>query len=133
MAASDYRKIPRALSKVYFSPITPEHASEVEKLFKALTHDDEVIAARPLSVWGRNIDVPLSSPTVARFTFDDLCGKALSASDYIEITKTFETIFVTNVPQLTLNTKDVARRFILFIDAAYEVRQSLVYAQSKRR
>ena len=48
----------------------------------------------------------------------------------MEITKTFETIFLTDVPQLGLDTKDMARRFILFIDAAYEakVRRQIQFA-----
>lgn len=118
----DYRKLPRALSKVYFSPITPEHVSEVDKLFEALTSDEPVIAHRQLSVWGRHLDVPMSSTKVARFTFKQLCEASLSAADYIEICKNFETVFITDVPQLDLSVKDQARRFILFIDSAYEAK-----------
>lgn len=77
---------------------------------------------RPVTVWGRNVPVPLSTSSVAKFTFEELCGKNLSASDYLAITKQFQTVFVTDVPQLDLNSKDMARRFILFIDSAYEVR-----------
>ena len=113
--------MPRALSKVYFHPETAENASEIDKLFDALTETEPVVEHRPLQVWGRDINVPLSTKNVARFTFDELCGKPLSAADYLEITKTFETIFITGVPLLGLDTKDMARRFILFIDAAYEV------------
>ncbi|KAL8291903.1 hypothetical protein RQP46_002161 [Phenoliferia psychrophenolica] len=121
----DYRKMPRALSKVYFHPQTPENTSEINKLFDALTEHEPVVEHRPLQVWGRDINVPLSSSNVARFSFDDLCGKPLSAADYLEITKTFETIFLTGVPLLGLDTKDMARRFILFIDAAYEAKTKL--------
>lgn len=71
--------------------------------------------------------MPESSSKVAKFNFHDLCGNALSAADYLEITKTFETVFVTDVPQLGLNVKDQARRFILFIDAAYEAKVSLQF------
>lgn len=119
---ADYRKIPRALSKVYFHPMTPENSLEISKIFDALTDDEELLSHRPLTVWGRQINVPVSTTKVAKFSFAELCGHPLSASDYLEITKNFETIFLTDVPLLTLDLKDVARRFILFIDAAYEVR-----------
>ena len=33
--------------------------------------------------------MPESSSTVAKFGFLDLCGKPMSAADYIEITKNF--------------------------------------------
>lgn len=76
-----------------------------------------------LTVWGRPIAIPESSPSnggVARFTFKQLCAQALSASDYLEITKNFQHIFVTDIPQLTLDSRDQARRFIVFIDTCYE-------------
>ncbi|KAK4705072.1 peroxisome-assembly ATPase, partial [Phenoliferia sp. Uapishka_3] len=121
----DYRKMPRALSKVYFHPQTAENKSEIDKLFEALTSSEPVVEHRMLQVWGRDIKIPASTTDVARFTFSELCGNPLSAADYLEITKTFETIFLTDVPLLGLDTKDMARRFILFIDAAYEAKTKL--------
>jgi protein AFG1 len=53
---------------------------------------------------------------MAKFDFEDLCGQPLSAADYIEITNKFSTIFVLNIPKMGLNQKDLARRFITFID-----------------
>lgn len=123
---ADYRKRPRELSKVYFSPITPSTRSEISKLFTAscssLTPGEEIIANRTLHVWGRPVSVPMSTSKVAQFEFSELCGQPHSAADYLEITKTFGTIFLTDVPQLGLETKDQARRFILFVDSAYEAR-----------
>jgi protein AFG1 len=129
---TDYRKRPRELSKVYFSPITRSTRTEISKLFTAscasLTPGEDIVSSRSLSVWGRPVHVPLSTSKVAQFEFADLCGKPHSAADYLEITKTFGTIFLTDVPQLGLETKDQARRFILFVDAAYEARVRLLFA-----
>ncbi|KAB5596310.1 hypothetical protein CTheo_295 [Ceratobasidium theobromae] len=121
---TDYRKIPRALSKVYFDPLTPENRMEVDKLFKAIAGDD-IVTNRTLSIWGRKLRIPESAGRVARFSFQDLCGQPLSAADYIEVTREFETIFVTNVPSMNLGQKDMARRFITFIDACYESKTKL--------
>lgn len=121
---TDYRKRPRELTKVYFDPIDELNKLEFEKLFTSLAGKEKAVVNRPLEVWGRTIKVPRSTSRVARFQFGDLCGRPLSAADYLEITKTFETIFLADVPQLGLNTKDQARRFILFIDAAYEAKVS---------
>ena len=44
---------------------------------------------------------------MAKFGFLDLCGKPMSAADYIEITKNFGTIFVTDVPKMGLGQKDM--------------------------
>lgn len=127
-SGTDYRKVPRALSKVYFSPLDDANTREFDKLFDAATSDphDPVIENRPLKIWGRTLQVPQSTQKVARFTFDELCGKPRSAADYIEICNNFTTIFVDAVPKMGLNQRDLARRFITFIDAAYESKTKLL-------
>ena len=62
---------------------------------------------RQLKIWGRNLTVPESSGKVAKFTFTELCGQPLSAADYIELTRAFNTIFLLNVPKMDLNQKDM--------------------------
>lgn len=134
-SGTDYRRIPRALSHVYYSPLTPENRAEIDKLFNSLTTPsssssssplaDPVVANRPLTTFGRTIHVPLSTLRVARFTFNELCARPLSAADYLEITRVFGTIFVTDVPKLDIGRKDVARRFITFVDACYESKTKL--------
>lgn len=126
-SGTDYRRMPRTLSHVYYDPLTPENKAEVEKIFSAFTSDpsDPVQYNRGLNTWGRTISVPESTSHVAKFQFDDLCGRPLSAADYLEITKNFGTIFVTDVPKMGLGEKDKARRFITFIDACYESKTKL--------
>ncbi|ORY21376.1 AFG1-like ATPase-domain-containing protein [Naematelia encephala] len=121
---TDYRKLPRALSKVYFHPLTPSTHSEMSKLFHSLAssdpHGSEIVSDRRLPLWGRELKVPSSSASVARFRFDDLCNRPLSAADYLEVTGRFSTVFVEGVPRMGLGERDQARRFITFIDACYE-------------
>ncbi|KAG8798603.1 hypothetical protein FRC16_006930 [Serendipita sp. 398] len=120
-SGTDYRKMPRALSNVYFHPLTPEHSTEINKVFDALTaHDGPVVQDKQIEIWGRRLKIPESSDNIAKFTFAELCGKPLSAADYLEVTKQFGTVFVLDVPKLDLGQKDLARRFITFIDACYE-------------
>lgn len=109
-SGTDYRRVPRALSRVYYDPVNRETEAEVDKLFRAVTDDEGAERGRQLTIWGRKLVVPESSDRVARFTFDQLCGKALSAADYLEITKRFETVFVTYIPKLAFNQRDMVRR-----------------------
>ncbi|KAG8701053.1 hypothetical protein FRC09_005588 [Ceratobasidium sp. 395] len=127
LTSLDYRKIPRALSKVYFDPLTPENKAEIDKLFEAFAAaaGKEIVTDRTLNIWGRKLRIPESAGSTARFSFQELCGKPLSAADYIEVTRAFETIFVTDVPSMNLGQKDMARRFITFIDACYESKTKL--------
>lgn len=127
-SGTDYRRIPRALSHVYYDPITPENANEINKIFKAYTSqdpNDPPILHRTIESWGRKLVVPESTSSIAKFDFEDLCGQPLSAADYIEFTNKFSTIFVLNIPKMDLNQKDLARRFITFIDACYESKTKL--------
>lgn len=114
----DYRRIPRTLSHVYYDPLNDANRREIDKIFAAYTSDpaDPVVRNRKLETWGRHLLVPESTSKVAKFRFNDLCGKPLSAADYIEITKTFGTIFVLDVPKMGLNQKDLVshRRMLPF-------------------
>ena len=81
----------------------------MDKLFKSLISadpSDPVITDRELHTWGRTVLVPESTSKVAKFRFDDLCGKPLSAADFIEVTKSFGTVFLLDVPKMGLDLKD---------------------------
>ncbi|KAH7103071.1 AFG1-like ATPase [Auriculariales sp. MPI-PUGE-AT-0066] len=123
----DYRRVPRALSHVYYFPLSDANRRELRKIFEALTSnpDDMPIRDRPLRIWGRTLLVPESTSNVARFGFAQLCGQPLSAADYLEVTRAFRTVFVEDVPKMSLGQKDVARRFITFVDACYESKTKL--------
>ena len=71
--------------------------------------------------------MPAAAHHVARFAFADLCQQArLGPSDYIAIATAFETVIVDDIPQMTEDTKDAARRFVTLIDALYEHRTALI-------
>ena len=94
---------------MYYDPLTPDNKREIDKIFAAYTSDssDPVIRNRKLTTWGRTIIVPESTSKVAKFSFNDFCGKPMSAADYLEITKNFGTIFVTDVHKMGLSQKDM--------------------------
>ena len=53
-------------------------------------------------------------------------GKATGAADYLELVRSYDAFIVTDVPGMNLRSRDLARRFITFLDAAYEARAKLV-------
>ena len=80
---------------------------EVNKIFDAITSSSHVMQNRELAVWGRKLRVPESTEKAAKFTFKELCGSPLSAADYLQVTETFPTIFVLDVPKMGLGQKDM--------------------------
>ncbi|KAJ6660261.1 hypothetical protein lerEdw1_017961 [Lerista edwardsae] len=57
-------------------------------------------------------------------------GKPLGASDYLEITKNFDLVFVRHIPLLTLAKRTQARRFITLIDAFYDQKVRIICSAS---
>ncbi|KAI9845471.1 MAG: hypothetical protein M1838_001712 [Thelocarpon superellum] len=124
---TDYRKLPRPPSGVYHSPLDRAAAAHAEKWFAFLgdpEHDPPHAATH--RIWGREIQVPKASGSAAMFTFDDLMGRPTGAADYLELMRSYESFIVTSVPAMSFRERDLARRFITFIDAVYESRAKLV-------
>jgi predicted ATPase len=72
--------------------------------------------------FGRTLAVPQLSDCgrVARFSFDDLCMCHLSADDYLKLCRRLHTILLDDVPLLTVDNHNEARRFTTFVDSCYE-------------
>lgn len=118
---TDYRKIPRPPSGVYHHPLDTGAVSHAEKWFRFLgDFEKDPPHKSQQAVWGREITVPRVSGKAAMFHFDELLGKATGAADYLELVKWYDAFIVTNVPSMTHRERDLARRFITFIDAVYE-------------
>jgi cell division protein ZapE len=83
-------------------------------------------APRTLTVMGRKFFLPLAAGQVARCDFDALCGQPLGAGDYLALATHFEALVLDGVPKLSPANYDLARRFIVLVDALYEHRVKLV-------
>jgi peroxisome-assembly ATPase len=126
-STTDYRKLPRPPSGVYYHPLDKGAKSHADKWFQFLGDpvNDPPHSAK-VTVWGREVEVPVASGKAARFTFDQLIGRATGAADYIELMRSYEAFIVTDVPGMSHRQRDWARRFITFIDAVYESHAKLV-------
>ena len=124
---TDYRKIPRPPSGIYHHPLDAGARTHAENWFRFLG-DPERDPPHPAThtVWGREITVPRASGRCAMFTFRELLGRATGAADYLELMRSYDAFVVTGVPAMTLHDRDLARRFITFVDAAYESHAKLV-------
>lgn len=126
-STTDYRKIARPPSGVYHHPLDAAAKSHINHWFQYLgdfEHDPPHPATH--EVWGRPIRVPQASGRCASFTFQDLIGKATGAADYIELMRNYDAFVISDIPQMDHRSRDIARRFITFIDAVYESHAKLV-------
>ncbi|RPA87547.1 hypothetical protein BJ508DRAFT_61528 [Ascobolus immersus RN42] len=123
---TDYRKVPRPSSGVYHYPLDKQSITHINKWFAYLGDPQDPPAPRIHQVWGRDVHVPLASGKAAKFQFMDICGKELSASDYMELCKHYDAFSITDIPQMTHFQRDLARRFITLIDTIYEKKAKLV-------
>jgi len=110
---------------VYF--VGNESKAEFDKAFLTLTKYSET-SSTTLSTQARVIKIPQASLKhgVSRFPFDYLCREARGAADYLVIGDHFHTVFVEDVPTLTMNDINVVRRFIVFVDSMYERHVKLI-------
>ena len=79
---------------------------------------------------GRELRVPRCQAGVAFFHFHDLCKGPLGAADYISLCHHFHTVVIDGIPQMNMDTRDQARRFITLVDELYNHKIKLVCSAS---
>ncbi|PRP82629.1 hypothetical protein PROFUN_09740 [Planoprotostelium fungivorum] len=110
--------------RVFFSPNNTENQKQIERLFQELSQyemvrEDTLIDLSTFSMAVPRMGTMKDGRHIAWFDFDDLCNNKLGASDYIIIAKQFAAVFILNVPKLTNQKSDQAKRFISLIDQLY--------------
>lgn len=129
-AEVDYRMISTSDGeddRVYICPNGPEEQKLMQHKFAKICQGS-VLTGAQVEAQGRKIMVPRCAETsnVAWFTFSDLCDRALGAADYLAIADAFHTVFIADVPKLSLQERDQVRRFITLVDALYERHTKLI-------
>jgi cell division protein ZapE len=124
---NDYRRLRRAGQPVFYAPLGAAATAALTQAFADLT-DDADGAADEVEVYGRKVPIRRAAKGVACFTFADLCAQPLGASDYLALARRYHTLILDQVPVLSADNHNEARRFITLIDALYEARTKLLMA-----
>ena len=120
-SGKDYRIFQKRGKETYFTPLTAETEKAFDEAFCKAVGSGLRVSSVSLPVYGRKVVVSVASENrVARFTFNELFLAPLGPADYITICNHFHTVFVEDVPQMSIYQKNEARRFLSFVDAAYE-------------
>jgi cell division protein ZapE len=118
-APSDYRQGLEGSEPLYVVPPGTEADACLAAHFERLTGARHGAPAS-LTNKGRRIAVPEAADGVARFTFEELCGRPLSAGDYLKIASRFDTLIVSGIPVMGPVRREEAKRFINLIDTLYD-------------
>jgi cell division protein ZapE len=123
--ARDYRRERMRGLRTWQVPADEASRREMDEAFRRLTGHGTVKPVT-LTVMGRELVVPNAFDGVARFDFDSLCNTALGAGDYLAIATHFHTLMLDNIPRLSPENYDQARRFIVLVDTLYDQRVKLI-------
>ncbi len=114
----------------YFTPVDAAARTAVDRIFLSLTQGQ----AHPLvmRVHGRAVEIPAFHNGVARATFYDLCGRPLGAADYLALSQAARVLIIDDIPMLSAENYNQARRFVILIDALYEAKVRLICSAAAR-
>ncbi len=120
----DYRQDRLTGAPVYFAPIDASARAQIQSVWEDLTGG----AAQPLTleVTGREVVLPAFRNGVARATFYELCGKMLGPGDYLAIAEAVKVLVLEDIPRLSRNNFNEAKRFVTLVDALYEAKVRLI-------
>ena len=109
----------QAMQSVYFTPLGVNTDIAIQDTLAHLSpsNHQEVMC---LEVNGRELEIKTYGEKVALASFDELCGQALGAADYLAIAEAFEVVVLTDIPLLSPDNRNEAKRFVTLIDALYE-------------
>lgn len=119
----DYRLGHAAFAQAYLCPLNKKTQTMMEAQFQEL--DAGALNEAPLMVQGRVIATVKRRERAVWFEFDVICNLPRSQLDYLEIASRFTTVFVSDIPILSVN--DTVRAILLthFIDVMYDRRVRL--------
>ena len=122
----DYRLQQLRDMKQVYKVCGPEGGDEwLYDAYQSLTAGAESEAVT-LEVQGRSLLVEKAASGVAWMTFSDLCERPLGAGDYLELASIFHTLLLQDIPQLSPEMRNEAKRFVTLIDALYEQKVKLI-------
>lgn len=115
----DFRLRALEQAEIYHWPLDAAAEQSLAQSFAALapeTPEEDV----NLHIEGRDIPARMVADDVVWFEFSALCEGPRSQNDYIELAMVYHAVLLSNVPVLTTQSENAARRFISLVDEFYD-------------
>jgi cell division protein ZapE len=109
---------------VYHRSDEPGSEGRMEQRFEQFSGGEDL--DRDFLINGRKFRARRRGVDVVWLDFSELCEKPRSALDYIEIARDFNTVLISDLPQMGDPQSDVARRFITLVDELYDRNVKLI-------
>jgi cell division protein ZapE len=97
----------------------------LSEFFAALA-PDEADHGGTIEVLGRPIEYRSAADGVIWLDFAQICDGPRSQDDYIEMSRLYQTVLISNVPRFDATLENQARRFIALVDEFYDRRVKLI-------
>lgn len=117
-STQDYRTLHIKNAGVYYSPLGREAQLNMDKAFNS--YSSKTVLSDEIVILGRSISVVKSSADVVWFDFKNICGVPRSQRDYLELSKKYKTVLVSNVFVISESQTDYITSFINMIDIFYD-------------
>lgn len=121
----DYRLRTLESAEIFHSPLDAQADANLFEYFDKLSPEPGRLDAE-IEIEGRMIKTRKVSDCIAMFDFTQLCETARSQVDYMEISRLYNTVILSNVKQMGQSNDDAARRFIALVDEFYERNVTLI-------
>lgn len=123
----DYRMRTLTQAEIFHSPLDECADTNLVQYFNQLAPDHQAHSeGKPITINNRQIPTRMEADDVAMFDFYALCGGPRSQNDYMEISRLYHAVLVSDVRQMDEKTDDIARRFIAMVDEFYERHVKLI-------
>ena len=110
----------------HFDSSTNDKNSDISvRDFLQRTFNPEITNTTKFSISNRIFNCLGCSEKILWLSFDDFFSSPCASKDFIEIVKKFEWVFINNFHSCTDDQIDKLRRFISFVDIAYQEKQKL--------
>lgn len=126
VAKEDYRlSYQPTRDTLYYFPLDEQAGSFIQQRYNEMSNFSPRQSGS-LQVLGRTIVLTAVYEDIALSTFDELCTQSLGPADYLEIASRFSMLIIAEVPRLTAEKRNEAKRFVTLIDALYEHKVKLI-------
>lgn len=124
-SGNDYRLRTLEKAEIYHYPLDDDAQKNLDMYFNQLAAEKGQTGTS-IEIEGRKIPTMRVAGSVLMLEFRALCDGPRSQSDYIELSREYNTVLLANVEQMGANADDIARRFIAMVDEFYERKVKLV-------